>query len=107
MSKRKHFTNKHPSPTRLAVAVLSRLPLGVPAGIMLIAVVIFMAYLPSINGGFVLDDGLLLTENKIINASDGLHRIWSTTESVDYWPATNTTFWIEWRLWGMHPAGYH
>ena len=74
---------------------------------MLIAVVIFMAYLPSINGGFVLDDGLLLTENKIINASDGLHRIWSTTESVDYWPATNTTFWIEWRLWGMHPAGYH
>jgi tetratricopeptide (TPR) repeat protein len=74
---------------------------------MLIAVVVFMAYLPSINGGFVLDDGLLLTENKIINAPDGLYRLWCTTESVDYWPATNTTFWIEWRLWGMHPAGYH
>jgi tetratricopeptide (TPR) repeat protein len=107
MSKHKYFPNKHPSPTRSAVAVLSRLPLGVPAGIMLIAAAVFTAYLPSINGGFVLDDGLLLTENKIINAPDGPYRLWCTNEAPEYYPAAYTTNWIEWRLWGMCPTGYH
>ena len=107
MSNRKHFTDKHPSPTRSAVAVLSRLPLGLPAGIMLIAVVVFLAYLPSINGGFIWDDKMLLTENQVIKASDGLYLLSCTTEAYEYHPITNTTLWIEWRLWGMNPAGYH
>ena len=67
----------------------------------------FIAYLPSINGGFVWDDDLLLTNNYLIKAADGLHRFWCTTEAKDYWPGTNTTFWIEWRLWEMNQAGYH
>jgi tetratricopeptide (TPR) repeat protein len=89
------------------MAVLARLPLGVPVGITLIAAAVFAAYLPSINGGFVLDDGLLLTENKDVAESEGLYRIWCTALAQDYWPVSNTSFWIEWRLWGMNPAGYH
>ena len=82
-------------------------PIHVGAGVALIIVVALLAYLPSINGGFVWDDDLLLTNNQLIKSPDGLYRFWCSTEAKDYWPATNTTFWIEWRLWEMNPAGYH
>jgi protein O-mannosyl-transferase len=66
-----------------------------------------IAYLPAIQGGFIFDDEILLTHNNLVKAGDGLFRIWFTTEPIDYWPITNTSFWIEWRLWGMNPTGYH
>jgi protein O-mannosyl-transferase len=77
------------------------------AGLAIIILASFLAYLPSINGGFVLDDDILVTSNKVIQATDGLYRFWCSLEPSDYWPVTNTTFWIEWRLWGMNPIGYH
>ena len=73
----------------------------------LIAVIALIAYFPSLNGGFVLDDNHLLTENELIAAPDGLYRFWCTSEAADYWPVSNTSLWIEWRLWGMNPTGYH
>ncbi len=33
--------------------------------------------------------------------------MWFSTEPFDYWPLTNSSFWLEWRLWGMNPVGYH
>ena len=77
------------------------------AGLILIVVAAVIAYLPSIRGGFIFDDGRLLTDNPLIMASDGLYRFWFTTETTDYWPVTYTTLWIEWRLWGRNPIGYH
>ncbi|MGD0384345.1 MAG: hypothetical protein ABSA77_12550, partial [Thermoguttaceae bacterium] len=76
------------------------------AGVALIIIATFIAYLPSISGGFVLDDDALLTANKLVKASDGPYRFWCTIDAPDYWPATNSTFWIEWRLWGMNSTGY-
>ncbi|MCC6126883.1 MAG: tetratricopeptide repeat protein [Pirellulales bacterium] len=76
------------------------------AGAALIAVAVFFAYFPSIEGGFIWDDHLLITDCKLIAASDGLYRFWCTTDPYDYWPVTNSSFWIEWRLWGMNPTGY-
>jgi len=75
-------------------------------GIAILVMVAVLVYLPPLWGGFILDDELL-TQNKLIKAGDGLFRIWCTTEPVDYWPVTNSSFWLEWRLWGNHPAGYH
>ncbi len=36
-----------------------------------------------------------------------MYRFWFTKEALDYWPVTNTTFWLEWRLWKMDTTGCH
>jgi tetratricopeptide (TPR) repeat protein len=64
-------------------------------------------YLPSLRNGFVWDDDSFLTKNALIKAPDGLARFWFSTQPTDYWPVTSTSLWLEWRLWGMHAAGYH
>jgi protein O-mannosyl-transferase len=77
------------------------------AGVALLVVTTAVVYLPAISGGELLDDDLLLTKSKIVKASDGLLQIWFTAKAPDYWPLTNSTFWIEWRLWGNDLTGYH
>ena len=72
-----------------------------------ITVAAFLVYFPALSGGFVLDDDKLLTDSRLIKSPDGLYRFWCTAEAQDYWPVTNTSFWLEWRLWGMHPTPYH
>jgi hypothetical protein len=42
-----------------------------------------------------------------VKAGDGLYRMWFTTQAVDYWPMTSSTFWLEWRLWDGTAGGYH
>ena len=107
MPKRKKSAIKRLSPAQSAIPFEAVTSYRVLAGIVLIAVLACFTYLPSINGGFILDDDVLVTNNRIIKSSDGLYRSWFTTEPVDYWPITNTVFWIEWRAWGMNPTGYH
>jgi protein O-mannosyl-transferase len=107
MSNRKKSSDKHDSQAGSGADVLSALPFGALAGILLIIAAVSIAYFPSINGGFVFDDDVHLIENKFIKAADGPYKIWSTSESHDYWPITDTTYWIEWRLWKMRPTGYH
>ncbi len=72
-----------------------------------VALVAVAAYWPALSGGFIWDDDALLTLNPLVKAGDGLYRMWFTTQAVDYWPVTGTSFWIEWRLWGLHASGYH
>jgi protein O-mannosyl-transferase len=76
-------------------------------GAALIAIAVLVAYWPAHNGTFIFDDELLIEYNPMIKALDGLYRYWFTKEALDYWPVTNTTFWLEWRLWGINTAGYH
>jgi tetratricopeptide (TPR) repeat protein len=76
-------------------------------GVLLIAGIVFWIYWPALGGGFIWDDELLITSNKLVLSSDGLDRMWFTREPVDYWPVTNSSFWGEWRLWGMNTSGYH
>jgi protein O-mannosyl-transferase len=106
MPKHKKFLSKKSLQAKSGTSVPSVLPLGMLAGVVLIVVAVFIAYYPSIRSEFILDDDKLLTANEHIQAGDGLYRFWLTTEAYDYWPAANTTLWIEWRLWNMKPAGY-
>ncbi len=76
-------------------------------GIALIVVASCVAYLPALRGQFIMDDDIYLTNVPVIRASDGLYRIWCTNQALDYYPVTNTSLWVEWRLWGMNATGYH
>ena len=73
----------------------------------LIFILVLVVYTPAISNGFIWDDDVMLTDNVVMKADDGLRRIWFTTELSDYFPLTSTTFWIEWRIWGLNPIGYN
>ena len=79
--------------------------LGQPAFLLIATVVV---YLPSLRAGFIMDDNAMLTDNPLIAAADGIRRFWYTAQPVNFFgPVTAATLWIEWRLWGLHPLGYH
>jgi protein O-mannosyl-transferase len=75
-------------------------------GVLLVAVTI-IAYLPVWRAGFIWDDDTFAWRNPLIQSPDGLFRLWFTTASQDYFPLTSTVLWVEWRLWGASPLGYH
>jgi tetratricopeptide (TPR) repeat protein len=76
-------------------------------GIVLILATV-IAYQQAWHAGYIWDDDVYLTGNKLLTAPDGLKRIWFSLESPSqYFPLVYTTFWIERALWGLNPAGYH
>jgi len=69
-----------------------------------------VAYTPALQGGFVWDDDAHITENPRLESVDGLWKLWSDPRAVPHrqnYPLTFTTFWIETRLYGFNPFGYH
>ena len=76
-------------------------------GVAAIILLTVAAYIPAMRGGFIWDDDTLITGNRMVKASDGLRRIWFTTEALDYYPLTWSLCWLEWRFWGNSAAGYH
>jgi len=76
-------------------------------GATLIILLTVVAYVPAMRGRFIWDDGLLISENRIVRASDGLYRFWFTTEAPDYYPMAWSLWWLEWRLWDDSTTGYH
>ena len=67
----------------------------------------FLAYLPVWHAGLIWDDRSFVIDNPLIHSADGLSRFWFSTQPVDYYPVTSTMLWLEWRLWGANPLGYH
>lgn len=68
----------------------------------------FVAYLPAIRADFIWDDDDYITRNATLTSLDGLRRIWCELGAVpQYYPLVHTTFWIEHKLWGFWPSGYH
>src|SRR5438105_1198888 len=76
-------------------------------GLLLVAATV-LAYQPVWRAGFIWDDDVYVTENKLLSAPDGLRRIWFSQDSPSqYFPLTYTTFRLEHGLWGLNPTGYH
>src|SRR5437660_967288 len=68
---------------------------------------VLLVYLPALRAGFVWDDEQLITSNPLLRTFSGLIEIWSGGRTADYFPITNTAFWIEYHLFGDNPLGYH
>jgi len=75
-------------------------------GLALTAITI-LAYLPVWHAGFIWDDDSMLLNNPLIHQHYGWLRAWFTRAADDFVPATVTSLWLEWHVWGANPLGYH
>ncbi len=74
----------------------------------LIVAATVVAYVPAIQGGFVWDDDDYLTGNQALETAEGLSGIWTELGTTrQYYPLVHSTFWLERKLWGLDPRGYH
>ena len=77
------------------------------AGLAAILLITVVAYLPIFRGGFIWDDETYVTGNRLLRTLAGLRAIWLEPGPPQYYPLTQTTLWLEYHLWGLHPLGYH
>ncbi len=67
-----------------------------------------LVYLPALGCGFIWDDDSYVVDNRSIQARDGLAKIWfDRRANIQYYPLVYSSFWVEYRLWGLSPSGYH
>ena len=76
-----------------------------------LGLMVVVSYLPAMLwGGFVWDDTTCIKADPVRDVS-GLWQIWFSPSAIDgemhYWPLVYTTFWLEHKLWGFDPTGYH
>jgi tetratricopeptide (TPR) repeat protein len=75
---------------------------------LLLAAATILVYQQAWHAGFIWDDDVYVTENKLLTTPDGLTRIWFSLDSPSqYFPLVYTSFRLEHALWGLHPEGYH
>jgi protein O-mannosyl-transferase len=75
------------------------------SGLLLAALVV---YSPLRSAGFVWDDDQYVTANPTLADAAGLARIWLEPRATpQYYPLVHTGYWLEHRLWGLDPRGYH
>ncbi|MFH0985881.1 MAG: tetratricopeptide repeat protein [Candidatus Omnitrophota bacterium] len=61
----------------------------------------------SLGNGFVWDDHSYVWKNQLILSWTGLKNIWFHPTIAEYYPVTSSVIWLEHKLWGLHPWGYH
>ncbi len=67
----------------------------------------WLAYLPALSGDFIWNDSDYVTA-PALRSLDGLGRIWTEPGATQqYYPLLHSAFWVQHRLWGDHPLGYH
>jgi tetratricopeptide (TPR) repeat protein len=72
-----------------------------------LAAMVLLAYQPAWNGKPVWDDEAHLTKPEL-RSWNGLARIWIEPGATQqYYPLVHSAFWLEQKLWGDEPLGYH
>ncbi|MFN7987134.1 MAG: tetratricopeptide repeat protein [Thermoanaerobaculia bacterium] len=80
---------------------------GLAFALLLLAAVV-AAYVPALTAAFIWNDPAYVTENPTLDGPGSLARIWTDTRANEqYYPLVFTTYWVEKRLWGLQPFGYH
>jgi len=75
---------------------------------LLLGLLVFAVYLPSMSGQFLWDDDSNITKRGPLRSFVGLSRIWFEPGATQqYYPLTHTSFWLDYHLWGLNPFGYH
>ncbi len=70
-------------------------------------VAVILAYHPAWQGGFIWDDDTHITAPGL-RSWHGLYRIWFDVRATQqYYPLTETGFWVQYKLWGNAVLGYH
>jgi hypothetical protein len=87
-------------------------PVGKPKTLLpvvLIIVVVFLVYLPTLNCGFVWDDDMNITDNLNFRGLSASHLYWMFTTFHDgnYHALCWMTFGFDFVMWGLNPTGYH
>jgi tetratricopeptide (TPR) repeat protein len=98
-----------PSPAAARGAASPRAPWAAFRGaeFVLIFGATLAAYLPAIRGGFIWNDRDYVTQ-PALQPLAGLGRIWFQVGATQqYYPLLHSAFWVEHRLWGDAPLGYH
>jgi len=73
-----------------------------------ILLLVLACYFPALGAGFVWDDDWWVTDNPAVQSWGGIWKLWTDpTHNQQYYPLTATSFWLECRLWGLRPFGYH
>ena len=74
----------------------------------LLVALTLVAYGPALDADFIWDDDDYVTENPTLRTADGLRQIWLDYGATpQYYPMVHTSYWLEYQLWGLEPAGYH
>ena len=65
------------------------------------------AYLPALTGGLIWNDADYVTA-PALRSLHGLFLIWTKPGATQqYYPLLHSAFWVQHRLWGDNPLGYH
>jgi len=67
-----------------------------------------LAHIAGLNGGFIMDDDVLITHSSVVQEPGGLYKIWiDPGMSQFYFPLVHSSLWLDWHLFGTNTVGYH
>ena len=78
-------------------------------GILCLSLLVAISYSPTLDAEFIWDDSIFVDE-PLIQQWSGIWSIWLSPRDIregHYWPVVYSSFWLEEKLWGFEPAGYH